>query len=87
MARAAAVAAYPRRCEIRKSHASFPHVRTAFRAAPKERHSADALVKGRCEPCMIVQVAEAVAGARGVPVRAVADAAHANSRRVFLARN
>lgn len=61
-------------------------MRTTFRAAPKERHSADTLVKGRCEPCMIVQVAEAVAGARGVPVRVVADAARANAERVFLAR-
>jgi Tat protein secretion system quality control protein TatD with DNase activity len=43
-----------------------------------------AIVKGRCEPCQIVQVAEAVAGLRGLPLAQVAAAAAANSRRVFL---
>lgn len=82
-------------CEIRRSHASFAGVRTHFGAVAKERYqaaseaaAADAaaprLVKGRSEPCQMIQVAEALAAARGVDVLAITNAAHANSKRMFF---
>ena len=84
-------------CEIRRSHASFAGVRTHFGAVAKERYQAAAeaaaadagaplsrLVKGRSEPCQMIQVAEALAAARGIDVLVLADAAHANSQRLFF---
>lgn len=93
-------------CEIRRSHASFPGVRTHFSAVPKERYQAaldseaaaaavsasaapsvpavSRLVKGRSEPCQIVQVAEALASARGCSLGELSDAAYANTIRLFF---
>lgn len=73
-------------CEIKKSHASHKHVKTVWPAAENKKYSADKLVKGRSEPCQMVQVAEAVAGIKGLAVAEVAAAAYANSRRLFLRR-
>ena len=50
-------------CEIRSSHASRKHVKTASTAAKdKKKYEAGQLVKGRNEPCNMVQVLEAIAG-------------------------
>lgn len=38
-------------CEIRNSHASSSFVKTKFKSVKKEKWSAEALVKGRNEPC------------------------------------
>lgn len=45
-------------CEIRNSHSSSGLVKTKFTAKAKEKHSTEHLVKGRNEPCNIVQVLE-----------------------------
>lgn len=75
-----------RRCEIKRTHASFPHVVTSFPAVDAKKYAADKLVKGRCESAQIVQVAEAVAGIKGMPLEEVMAAAYANSARVFFKR-
>ncbi len=49
-------------CEIRPSHASRAHVKTALPAKDKKKHDDECLVKGRNEPCNLVQVLEAVSG-------------------------
>ena len=49
-------------CEIRASHASRKHVKTAGSAKDKKKYEAGHLVKGRNEPCNMVQVLEAMAG-------------------------
>ena len=49
-------------CEIRPSHASRAHVKTALPAKDKKKHDEESLVKGRNEPCNLVQVLEAVSG-------------------------
>ena len=49
-------------CEIRPSHASRAHVKTILPAKDKKKHDEESLVKGRNEPCNLVQVLEAVAG-------------------------
>lgn len=84
-------------CDIRKTHASYKHVKTQFKAVKKEKYGAvmaasaagdaDAaatLVQGRNELCTMMQVAEVVAGVKGVPVEAVLDAAEANTKRLFF---
>lgn len=50
-------------CEIRPSHAGRAHVKTVHEARDKKKHSGDAMVKGRNEPCNLVQVLEVLAGA------------------------
>jgi TatD DNase family protein len=71
-------------CEIRRTHASHKHVVTTWPAVDPKKYAPDKVVKGRCEPCHIVQVAEVVAGARGLSVAEVAAAALANSRHLFF---
>jgi hypothetical protein len=43
-------------CEIKPTHASHAHVRTAFETRKKEKYDPACCVKGRAEPCHIVQV-------------------------------
>ena len=83
-------------CEIRKTHASYKHVCTLFPvSAPEKLDAAVAAaaaagsdgglcVKGRCEPCYIVQVGEVMAALRGVSVSELAAAAFCNSVRMFV---
>ena len=52
-------------CDIRPSHAGAARVRTRLESRDRKRHDPGCLVKGRNEPCNIVQVLEVVAAARG----------------------
>jgi TatD DNase family protein len=64
-------------CEIRPSHASAKFLKDAPplpKAVKKEKWSADAMVKGRNEPCQISRVAWVVAGVKGISVEEVAEA-------------
>ncbi|CAG9467050.1 unnamed protein product [Pedinophyceae sp. YPF-701] len=72
-------------CDCRPSHASAAPVATRPPAKDKKKHDPESLVKGRNEPCNIVQIAEAIAGARGCTADEVAAAAHATTTRVFFA--
>lgn len=50
-------------CEIKKSHKSYDMVQTKFQAQAKEKKKQGQpghLVKGRNEPCKIVEVLEVV---------------------------
>jgi len=60
-----------------------PEVPEPFKAVKKEKWERGAMVKGRNEPCMIERVAKAVAGAKGVTVQEVCEAAWANTIQVF----
>ena len=72
-------------CEVRPSHAGAAHVHTRPRALDRKKHDPAAMVKSRNEPANILQVAEAVAGAReGLAVEALAAAAYANSLAIFF---
>ena len=71
-------------CGIRRSHASHQYVDTEFSVKDKKKHSREALVKGRCEPCEIVRVCEVVAKIKGVAKEDVARAAFNNTMRVFF---
>lgn len=51
-------------CEVRPTHAGYKFVKSFFPSVKKEKWKADLLVKGRNEPCQIVQILEIIAGVR-----------------------
>ena len=53
-------------CDCRPTHASNEHIKTRCNAVDKKKYETGKLVKGRNEPCNIVQVLEAIAGIRGL---------------------
>ena len=73
-------------CEIKPSHAAYRYidVSTVLPSRKRERFVMGETVKGRCEPCHIVHVAQAVAAIKGVSVADVAAAAHASSMAMFF---
>ena len=70
-------------CEIKRTHAGHHHVKTIFPTKQEKKFEKGLLVKGRCEPCQIIQVAEVVAGTKGVPLQEVADACYENSLTLY----
>lgn len=54
-----------------------------WKSVKKERWAEGLMIKGRNEPCMIGHVAWAIAGIKGISVKEVAEAAWANSVRMF----
>lgn len=56
----------------------------AAATSPAGGPGSERLVKGRSEPCQIVQVAETLAAARGISLSELADAAYANTMRLFF---
>jgi len=49
-------------CDIRPTHASYSFVKTQFESVKKEKYMPTKLVKGRNEPCALVQVLEVLHG-------------------------
>jgi len=72
-------------CDIRPTHAGHRYVQTPADGRKRERFEAGRQIKGRNEPCNLVQVLEVVAGYRpDVPdAAALAAAVHANALRLF----
>jgi TatD DNase family protein len=72
-------------CIPKRTHHGFRHVQTHFEAERSDRHAQESekTVKGRCEPCHIMQVTEIIAAIKQVSVEEVAAAAFSNSMRVF----
>lgn len=70
-------------CDIRQSHAGFDHVQTKFPTKTEKRYELGSCVKGRYEPCHIRQVAEVVAGVKGVTVEEVAYHSKENAYKLF----
>lgn len=63
-------------CEMRPSHASAKFLKCAPempKSVKKEKWNAEAMVKGRNEPCAITQVAYAVAGVKGITMEEVCE--------------
>ncbi|XP_030386518.1 putative deoxyribonuclease TATDN1 [Scaptodrosophila lebanonensis] len=74
-------------CGIRPSHASHKYVATMFPTVKKkEKWTADTLIDGRCEPCQISQVLEAVAGIKREPIDKLADIYYQNTLNLFFSR-
>ena len=59
-------------CDIRPTHAGYAFIETAFPTKKEKQYSRDVgeefCVKNRTEPCHVLQVAEIVAGVKGVEV-------------------
>ncbi|KAF0698288.1 Aste57867_11081 [Aphanomyces stellatus] len=71
-------------CDIRPTHASFPFVKTLFDAKKPEKFQAGVPVKGRNEPCTMIQVLEVVSALHGMDAADVAETVYANTHRVFF---
>ena len=70
-------------CDIRASHAGSQFVETKFDTKNEKKFERGCCVKSRYEPCHIVQVAEVVAGAKGITVAEVAEASRRNAYDLF----
>merc|ERR1712087_267704 len=71
-------------CGIKRTHASYPFVRTHFAQSTNKKHCADKCVKGRAEPCHIVQVLEVIAAVKGMNIDELADVVYQNTLSVFF---
>jgi TatD DNase family protein len=70
-------------CDIRPSHASYEYVTTKFKTKDEKKYESDCCVKGRCEPCHILQVAEVVAGLKHMTITHVASITTKNACTLF----
>ncbi|XP_065077249.1 deoxyribonuclease TATDN1 isoform X2 [Ochlerotatus camptorhynchus] len=72
-------------CEIRPSHAGSKFIHTKFPAVKKkEKWDKDMLIAGRCEPAMIMQVLEVLAGIKNKSVEDLAERYYDNTIKVFF---
>lgn len=71
-------------CQIRPAHAGSTLIKTTWPAKDKKKFSPDAVVKSRCEPCMIRQVCEVLASVKGISEEELAHAAFNNTMKVFF---
>jgi TatD DNase family protein len=70
-------------CEVKRTHAGYHHVKTTFPSKQEKKFELGVMVKGRCEPCQIIQVAEVVAGVKEQPLQDVADQCFENSLKLY----
>lgn len=70
-------------CEIKATHAGHHHIQTTFAKKPDKKFEVGKMVKGRNEPCQIVQVAEVIAGVKGISLEEVASACYQNSMDLY----
>ncbi|KAF1331453.1 Tatd related dnase, partial [Globisporangium splendens] len=71
-------------CDIRATHAGFSHVKTSWQTKKAEKYEDGYLVKGRNEPCTIIQVLEIVSAVRGEDQEELAKKIYENTCRVFF---
>ncbi len=72
-------------CDIRATHAGSSHIRTTFPTKNEKKYEVGSgdCVKNRYEPCHIRQVAEVIAGVKGVTVEEVASVSRRNAYTLF----
>jgi TatD DNase family protein len=70
-------------CDVKATHAGFQFVKTKWESKNYKKFEKGKMVKGRNEPCQIVQVAEVIAGVKQVSVETVADACYTNSMALY----
>ena len=74
-------------CDIRPTHAGHEHLHTMFPTKKEKQYNRelakDFCVKNRTEPCHVAQVAEVIAGVKGVDVGEVVAASNRNVHQVF----
>lgn len=69
--------------EIKNTHAGSRYVATQWEKKADKKFELGKMVKGRNEPCQIVQVAEVIARVKGISLKAVADACFENSLQLY----
>jgi TatD DNase family protein len=74
-------------CDIRPSHAGGDFIKTKFPTKQEKKYEDGCCVKGRYEPCHIIQVAEVIAGVKEISVQDVADATRKNAYKLFQNMN
>ena len=74
-------------CDIRPTHAGFEHLQTTFPTKKEKQYNRELAkefcVKNRTEPCHVAQVAEVIAGVKGLDVAEVVAASNRNIFHVF----
>ena len=70
-------------CDVKRTHAGYHYVKTLFESRQEKKFEKGFQVKGRNEPCNIIQVAEVIAGCKGVHVSDVIDACYRNSLQLY----
>ena len=70
-------------CDIRQTHAGSGFVKTKFDTKTEKKYQVGFCVKGRYEPCHIVQVCEVIAGVKGISAEEVAQASKQNALKLF----
>ncbi|KZC13649.1 PREDICTED: putative deoxyribonuclease TATDN1 [Dufourea novaeangliae] len=71
-------------CEIRPTHASAKDIITNFPSVKKEKWQPDRMVKGRNEPCTIVQILEVLARIRDEEEEYLCNQIYKNTMKVFF---
>jgi TatD DNase family protein len=73
-------------CSITSTHASFSHLDAAdlVKAKKKEKHEMGEQVKGRNEPCNILQILKVIARIKGKSEAEVARIVYENTMKVFF---
>ncbi|XP_035733232.1 putative deoxyribonuclease TATDN1 isoform X3 [Vespa mandarinia] len=71
-------------CEVRATHASANDVITHFPSVKKEKWRPDRMVKGRNEPCTIVQILEVLARIRDEEEEYLCNQIYKNTMKVFF---
>lgn len=72
-------------CDIRKTHAGYNHVKTHFSTKQEKKFEMGLCVKNRTEPCHLIQVAEIIAGVKGVSIEEVKNKCWKNTHALFPA--
>lgn len=70
-------------CEIRRTHASFEHVKTQFQKS-KNATDINLPVKNRNEPLNLTQVLEVLASVRGEEIDNLAEQVYCNTNKLFF---
>lgn len=70
-------------CDVRATHAGSGYVTTTFPTKKDKQFERGCCVKNRFEPCHIIQIAEIIAGVKGISVEEVAEVTSQNAFAVF----
>ncbi|XP_012252882.1 deoxyribonuclease TATDN1 [Athalia rosae] len=71
-------------CEVRPTHAAAKHIITTFPSLKKEKWQPDQMVKGRNEPCNIVQILEILARVRDEEEEYLCNQIYKNTMKLFF---
>jgi TatD DNase family protein len=72
-------------CEIKPTHAGYQYIQTTFVGMKKvdKKFELGRQVKGRNEPCQIIQIAEVIAGVKDIPLEDVVNTCYENSMKLY----